>query len=408
MSKVDMKILAAGMISDMYSGAISDISKIECNPNSEENSIIFKKMMNFYLNLANELNNKIKEAHPSFAIKGLRELINNFKPRKSHTRKRIMNGGVGTHIVKFTNTTGNPGQIVLYNQGQIQTKYGIEAGILINRAHAAAKKGDLLAAMELASVVDDMVKAEDELERALPFASEVLWSTGGLLIGAMLGVSIFYLGIAGILVPAGLAAGTAQYAANLATNTSRKVGSTLSWGYVKTDVAQPDAINTAKAVSKNLQELIESVISDRMAISYMAICAVGCMILAYLYARKLNISVFTARRGMNGMRNARKQTIRHRAREVLTAEEHDKRASNLETLGLNETATNANIKSRWVALGRAAREIDATAENRNAYSKANSAYKRLKKKPVAAAPAAAAPAAAAPAAAPGAAGTGLG
>lgn len=379
MSHPDMKVLAAGMIADICAGAISDISKIECNSNPKENSIVFKKAMNFYFNLANELNNKIKEKHPSLAIKGLHALINSTKQK---TRKRIMNGGLGTRIVKFTNNSGKSGEMVLYNEQQVQKKYGIEAGILINRAHAAAKKGDLRTAIYLAGAVDDMVKADDELERAVPFASEAMWSISGLAIGTILGVCVFYLAVSGFLaIPAGLTAGTAQYTANLAVNATRAAGSRLTFGFVSSDVAQTPAVDTARAVANNIEDLLEALITDRTAMAYMAVCAIACMVSGYLYARKFNVGVFTARRGMNSMRNTRRQTIRNRVRNVLNEEEEDKRVSNLETLGLNETATNANIKSKWKALAQAAMLPSATAENRNAYSKANIAYKRLIKKP---------------------------
>jgi len=394
MSHVDMKVLAAGMIADICAGAMSDISKIECNPNSKDNTIVFKKMMNFYFDLANELNNKIQKTDPSLAIKGLDALINDFKPNRSNTRKRIMAGGVGTQIVKFTNTSGKSGEMVLYKEQEIQRKYGIEAGILINRAHVAAKKGDIRTAIHLASAVDDMVKADDELERAVPFASEALWSITGLGFGSILGVCIFYLAVSGfVAIPAGLTAGTAQYTANLAVNATRAAGSKLTFGFVTSEVAQTPAVDTAKAVANNIEDIIESLITDRTAISYMAFCAIACMVAGYLHARKFNVGVFTARRGMNSMRNQRKKTIRNRVGALLNSEEEDKRISNLETLGLNETATNANIKSKWTALALAARAVDATAENRNAYSKANIAYKRLKPKRAAAS---------------GAAGTGLG
>lgn len=293
-----------------------------------------------------------------------------------------MNGGLGTRIVKFTNNSGKSGEMVLYNEQQVQKKYGIEAGILINRAHAAAKKGDLRTAIYLAGAVDDMVKADDELERAVPFASEAMWSISGLGIGTILGVCVFYLAISGFLsIPAGLTAGTAQYAANLAVNATRAASSTLTFGFVSSNVAQPHAVDTARAVANNIEDILEALITDRTAVSYMAFCAIACMIAGYLYARKFNVGVFTARRGMNSMRNTRRQTIRNRVRNVLNEEEEDKRVSNLETLGLNETATNANIKSKWKALAQAAMLPSATAENRNAYSKANIAYKRLIKKP---------------------------
>ena len=390
-----MKVLAAGMIADICAGAMSDISKIECNPNSKDKSIIFKKMMNFYFDLANELNNKIKKANPSLAIKGLHALINDFKPHRSHTRKRIMAGGVGTQLVKYKNNSGKDGEIVLYKELDIKKKYGMEAGILMNRAHAAAKKGDIRTAIKLASAVDDMVTADDELERAVPFASEALWSITGLGFGSILGVCIFYLAVSGFLaIPAGLTAGTAQYTANLAVNATRVAGSTLTFGFVSSDVAQTPAVDTARAVANNIEDIIESLITDRTAISYMAFCAIACMGAGYLHARKFNVGVFTARRGMNSMRNKRRQTIRNRTDALLNSEEEDNRISNLETLGLNETATNANIKSKWTALALAARAVDATAENRNAYSKANIAYKRLKSKRAAASGAAASGAAA--------------
>jgi len=66
--------------------------------------------------------------------------------------------------------------------------------------------------------------------------------------------------------------------------------------------------DTAKTVANNIQQFLESVITDKIAGAFIFLCMVGCMCAAGLYARYLNNSIMNARQQLEDkLRVARNQ-----------------------------------------------------------------------------------------------------
>ena len=321
MTEVDPKILAASMLAEGLGDVAQNIASIQCSGDIPTIKAKLQGGMEFYSELAKALNNILKAKAPEFAFKGdlnaqLRQLCaleksNNSANQPLLLKNKTMKGGMpggprggapagqagpGRQMVAYSAPNGKQGQIAVFNPEVVRREHGYEAGMLAEFAHRAAAQGNLAEAVRLTAKIDIVVRTHDMLERGLPLADITQHMAGGFGLGGIIGVALFYLGVSGLLlVPAGLTAGTAQYAANIAANATRAALSGATWGYVNTNVEQPRAVDTAKAVANNIQQLLESVITDRAAKSYIAIWMIVCMLAAALYARGLNLYIIPAR-----------------------------------------------------------------------------------------------------------------
>lgn len=353
LEEMENQMALTTILGEIIGGAEVDMAKLNCEEDSEKRVASFKRSIEFYSCLAEELNDIVKKMNPSLAIENFKGQINSIRGRGKNTRKLInnMKGGVGKEIVPYENKQGRPGKLSVYRQGNIEEYYGMEAAVIIREVHTALENKDIGKAMELSGVVDDLVKADARLEKAMPFVSVYKASLVGAGLGGILGVALFYLAVIGIAsVPAGLAAGTAQYTANLAANSTRTAASFVTFGSVSKDVAQPDPIETARTAARGIQGVIQATISNEIAASYMITCAIACMGASFLLAKGANVYIYKARLNANEALNKRKQTIRNRAKTILSESNtrfDQQREKNLALLNLRPGASKNNIKKAY-------------------------------------------------------------
>jgi hypothetical protein len=361
MTELDPKIFAASMLAEGLGDVTQNIARIQCSGDIPTIKAKLQRGMEFYSELARALNNILKAKAPEFAFKGdmnaqLRELCTLEKSKNSGNqplllKNKTMKGGMPggprggaptgqgdprRQMIPYTGPNGGQGQIAVFNPEVVRREHGYEAGMLADFALRAAIEGNLAQAVRLTAKIDIVVRTHDMLERGLPLADITQHMAGGFGLGGIIGVALFYLGVSGLLlVPAGLTAGTAQYTANLAANATRAAASAATFGYVETNVAQPRAVDTAKAVANNLQQLLESVITDRAANSYIAIWMIVCMLAAALYARGLNLYIIPARARLEAELAAARTGVSDAVVHAIENRVRTQRNRNLAELGIN-------------------------------------------------------------------------
>jgi hypothetical protein len=351
MGDVDLKVLAPIILAELLGDVKSNIHMISCSGDNSQIKTKLQRGMEFYAALAKELNNILKEKAPEFIFRGdidaqlagicalenaplenallenaplenaLLEnaplknaplLLNNMKggmPAGNGKDAFSRQAGPGRQFVPYDAPNGKQTLMSVFNPGVVSKKHGYQASMLAELAIEAAKQGNLAEALRFTSKIDRIVKTQELLDLGLPLASINQHLAGGFALGGLIGVALFYLLSASlIIIPAGLSAGTAQYATNVVANTTRSGLNIFSWGFISKNVAQPDVTDTAKTVANNIQQFLESVITDKIAGAFIFLCMVGCMCAAGLYARYLNNSIMNARQQLEDkLRVARNQ-----------------------------------------------------------------------------------------------------
>jgi hypothetical protein len=381
MEAVDPKVLAATILAEGLGDVKSNIGMITCSGDISEIKTKLQRGMEFYVALAKELNHILTEKAPEFAFKGDIEaqladlsalkntllenaplLLNNMKggmPAGNGKGAPAHQAGPGRQMVTYKSQNGRQSQLSVFNPDVVSREHGYEAAMLANFAIEAAKQGNLAEAVRLTGKIDIVVRTQEMLDLGLPIANINQHMAGGFALGGVIGVALFYLGVSGLLlVPAGLTAGTAQYTANLATNATRSGLNTFTAGWVATNVPQPRAVDTAREVANNIQQLLESVITDRVAYSYIAIWMILCMLAAGIYARGLNMYLIPTRAKLEAELAAARsdvfQTVSLALENKQRTEVKTRRNRNLAELGINSTQDPAtifkNVSAQVVAL----------------------------------------------------------
>jgi hypothetical protein len=302
MGDVDLKVLAPIILAELLGDVKSNIHMISCSGDNSQIKTKLQRGMEFYAALAKELNNILKEKAPEFIFRGdidaqladicalenaplenaplenaplenapLKNaplLLNNMKggmPAGNGKDAFSRQAGPGRQFVPYDAPNGKQTLMSVFNPGVVSKKHGYQASMLAELAIEAAKQGNLAEALRFTSKIDRIVKTQELLDLGLPLASINQHLAGGFALGGLIGVALFYLLSASlIIIPAGLSAGTAQYATNVVANTTRSGLNIFSWGFISKNVAQPDVTDTAKTVANNIQQFLESGITDKI------------------------------------------------------------------------------------------------------------------------------------------------